>query len=121
MIVILKVIQMKLTFLIFRQRHGREWYVQEHPRDGAIFTPRLKLTRNCTFSVEERTFLDKCSLIKIFIAISKDFPDQFMVFDELFRLKYLDMVTLCWHEVPNPTDDPPGRRSHASFVFKDKM
>lgn len=37
------------------------------------------------------------------------------------KLKYLDMVTLCWHEVPNPTDDPPGRRSHASFVFKDKM
>ena len=73
MIVILKVIQMKLTFLIFQQRHGREWYVQEHPRDGAIFTPRLKLTQNCTFLVEERTFLDKCSLIKIFIAISKDF------------------------------------------------
>lgn len=37
------------------------------------------------------------------------------------KLKYLDLLTLHWHEVQNTSAEPPGRRSHACFVYKNKM
>ena len=49
-----------------------------------------------------------------------------LIINFVFRLKYLDLVTLNWHEVQNTLVEntevqPPGRRSHACFVYKNKM
>jgi len=37
------------------------------------------------------------------------------------QVKYLDLKTESWHDVPKHPHEPPGRRSHACFVYDNKM
>ena len=122
MIAIRSATQTRLTFSISPLQNGQKSF---RPRGcqhgGVIFIRRRKLTTNCTFSAAEPTFLAICSPIKTIIATSKVLTCNREKL--LFRVKYLDLKAKSWHDVPRvpSVPEPPGRRSHACFVYNGKM
>ena len=123
MIAIRSATQTRLTFSISPLQNGQKSF---RPRGcqhgGVIFIRRRKLTISCIFSAAEPIYLVIYSLIKTITAISK----LLFMWDGrklLFRVKYLDLKAKSWHEVPRvpSVPEPPGRRSHACFVYNGKM